>query len=145
MIPPSVMRSNKQQTNSTENEHSPKLKNSHEDPATKKFEEELALLDATSSKLTMNNWDHTSGSEEDEKIEKICRMNNATTVQFKFNRTQNVPLKTSPASNDMMGVEDDATVNAQPTKKKRLYGPDEPANDSTVPTATDGIDQVKSK
>jgi hypothetical protein len=106
-----------------------------EDLATKKFEEQLALLDASSSKLTMNNWDQSSGgSEEDEQIERICRMNNTGSIsgpiQFKFNRTQNLLLKTSPVSNDVPNNEEEIVPIMNSTKKKRLHKPNDPPSSS---------------
>jgi hypothetical protein len=106
-----------------------------EDLATKKFEEQLALLDASSSKLTMNNWDQSSGgSEEDEQIERICRMNNTGSIsgpiQFKFNRTQNPLLKTSPVSNDVPNNEEETVPIMNSTKKKRLHKPNDPPSSS---------------
>ena len=132
LVPSSVIRS----TKSSNANHSPtSTTNSHhpEDLATKKFEEQLALLDATSSKLTMNHWEQSSdGSEEDEQIERICRMNNTGSIsgpiQFKFNRTQNVPLKTSPALNDMATNEEESVPSMNATKKKRLHKPNDPSN-----------------
>lgn len=112
LVPSSVLRSAKQ------------VQNNHvDDLATKKFEEELALLDASSSKLIMNHSDQSaSGSEEDEQLNRICRMNNVTgtagPIQFKFNRTQNVPLKNSPMSNDVAVNEDETVPMNQITKKE---------------------------
>lgn len=110
MIPTSVLRSQKQNETKISVEH----------PATKMFEEQLALLDAKSSNsTTINNWEQSSGSEEDEQIERICRMNNTKTIsgpiQFKLNRTHHLPLKQSPAANETTNTEDES----QPTKKKR--------------------------
>lgn len=77
----------------------------------------------------MNNWDHSSGgSEEDEQIERICRMNNTGPIQFKFNRTQNLPLKTSPVLNDVTTNEDETMPLMNSTKKKRLHKPNDPSN-----------------
>jgi len=86
----------------------------------------LALLDGQSTK-----WDHnTSGSEEEDQIDRICRMNNtaalAGPIQFKFNRTQNVPLKTSPATNDVLNNDEETNTPSNSNKKKRLHKPDEP-------------------
>lgn len=146
LVPSSVIRS----TKSSNANHSPtSTTNSHlpEDLATKKFEEQLALLDATSSKLTMNHWDQSSGgSEEDEQIERICRMNNTGSIsgpiQFKFNRTQNVPLKTSPASNDMATNEDETVPLMNSTKKKRLHKPNDPSNS---PHSSSSADENETK
>ena len=122
--------------------HSPtSTTTTHEDLATKKFEEQLALLDATSSKLTMINMDQSSGSEEDEQIERICRMNNTATlsgpVQFKFNRTQNVPLKTSLVTNEMLANDDEIVPVMASSKKKRLHRPDDPSTNAPS-SASDG-------
>ena len=99
------------------------------------------MLDATSSKLTMNNLDQTSGSEEDEQIERICRMNNTATIsgpiQFKFNRTQNLPLKASLVSNDMLANDDEIVPVMVSSKKKRLHRPDDPSTNSPS-SASDG-------
>ncbi len=122
-----------------------------EDLASKKFEEQLALLDATSSKLTMNNWDHSSGgSEEDEQIERICRMNNTGSIsgpiQFKFNRTQNLPLKTSPVSNDIGNNEEETIPLMNSTKKKRLHKPNDPSNNSHSSSSADENEkQIRTK
>lgn len=85
----------------------------------------MALLDGQSTK-----WDHnTSGSEEEDQIDRICRMNNtaalAGPIQFKFNRTQNVPLKTSPATNDVLNNDEETNTPSNSNKKKRLHKPDE--------------------
>lgn len=144
LVPSSVLRSAK----SSNNNHSPtSTTNSHhpDDLATKRFEEQLALLDASSSKLTMSNWDQSSdGSEEDEQIERICRMNNTGSIsgpiQFKFNRTQNIPLKTPPALNDI-GINEDETVPLMnSTKKKRLHKPNDPSNSSHSSLSADEND-----
>jgi hypothetical protein len=142
LVPSSVLRTTKQ----INRNHSPTSTtnlNHTEDLATKQFEEQLALLDTTSSKLTMNNWDHSSGgSEEDEQIERICRMNNTGSIsgpiQFKFNRTQNLPLKTSPVSNDI-GVNEEEILPIMNSKKKRLHKPNDPSNSShsSPPSSTD--------
>jgi hypothetical protein len=146
LVPSSVLRTSKQTTiNNETNKHSPTSTtnlNNTEDLATKKFEEQLALLDATSSKLTMNNWDHSSGgSEEDEQIERICRMNNTGSIsgpiQFKFNRTQSLPLKTSPVSNDIGNNEDETVPTMNSTKKKRLHKPNDPSNGSHSSSSAD--------
>jgi hypothetical protein len=141
LVPSSVLRT----TKSSNLNHSPTSttnSNNPEDLATKKFEEQLALLDATSSKLTMNNWDHSSGgSEEDEQIERICRMNNTGSIsgpiQFKFNRTQNLPLKTSPVSNDIGTNEEETIPLINSTKKKRLHKPNDPSNSSHSSSSAD--------
>ena len=150
LVPSSVART----TKLTNNEHNNKLSptstthiNNSEDIATKKFEEQLALLDATSSKLTMNNSDQSSGgSEEDEQIERICRMNNTGSIsgpiQFKFNRTQNLPLKTSPVSNDIGNNEDETVPIMNSTKKKRLHKPNDPSNS---PHSSSSVDENENK
>jgi hypothetical protein len=147
LVPSSVLRTTKH--NET-NKHSPTSTtnlNNSEDLATKKFEEQLALLDATSSKLTMNNWDHSSGgSEEDEQIERICRMNNTGSIsgliQFKLNRTQNLPLKTSPVSNDI-GINEEETIPLMnTTKKKRLHKPNDPSNSSHSSSSADENEKI---
>jgi hypothetical protein len=113
-----------------------------QDLATKQFEEQLELFHATSSKLTMDKWDHSSGgSEEDEQIERICRMNNTGSIsgpiQFKFNRTQNLPLKTSPVSNDIGNNEEETIPLMNSTKKKRLHKPNDPSNTSHSSSSAD--------
>jgi hypothetical protein len=141
LVPSSVLRT----TKATNLNHSPTSttnSNNPEDLATKKFEEQLALLDASSSKLTMNNWDHSSGgSEEDEQIERICRMNNTGSIsgpiQFKFNRTQNLLLKTSPVSNDIGMNEEETIPLMNSTKKKRLHKPNDPSNSSHSSSSAD--------
>jgi hypothetical protein len=141
LVPSSVLRTTKQ-TNTNHSPTSTTNLNNTEDLATKKFEEQLALLDATSSKLTMNNWDHSSGgSEEDEQIERICRMNNTGSIsgpiQFKFNRTQSLPLKTSPVSNDIGNNEDETVPTMNSTKKKRVHKPNDPSNGSHSSSSAD--------
>lgn len=154
LVPSSVLRTTKQTNlNNDTNKHSPTSTTNlnstdTEDLATKKFEEQLALLDATSSKLTMNNWDHSSdGSVEDEQIERICRMNNTGSIsgpiQFKFNRTQNLPLKTSPVSNDIANNEDETIPLMNSTKKKRLHKPNDPSNSS--PHSSSSADENEKK
>jgi hypothetical protein len=146
LVPSSVLRTTKQTNiNNETNKLSPTSttnSNNTEDLATKQFEEQLALLDTTSSKLTMNNWDHSSGgSEEDEQIERICRMNNTGSIsgpiQFKFNRTQNLPLKTSPVSNDIGNNEEETIPLMNSTKKKRLHKPNDPSNTSHSSSSAD--------
>jgi hypothetical protein len=146
LVPSSVLRTAKQtNTNNETNKLSPTSttnSNHTEDLAAKNFEEQLALLDPTSSKLTMNNWDHSSGgSEEDEQIERICRMNNTGSIsgpiQFKFNRTQNLPLKTSPVSNDVGNNEEETIPSMKSTKKKRLHKPNDPPNNSHSSSSAD--------
>jgi hypothetical protein len=146
LVPSSVLRTTKQTNiNNETNKLSPTSttnSNNTEDLATKQFEEQLALLDTTSSKLTMNNWDHSSGgSEEDEQIERICRMNNTGSIsgpiQFKFNRTQNLPLKTSPVSNDIGNNEEETIPLMNSTKKKRLHKPNDPSNSSHSSSSAD--------
>ena len=102
----------------------------NEDSAAKQFEEQLALLDGNSSKLNLNHWEQTtSGSEEDEQVERICRMNNTTTIagpiQFKLIRSQTLPLKTSPVSNEILTNDDDIDTPMNLNKKKRLHKPEE--------------------
>jgi hypothetical protein len=146
LIPSSVVRTAKT-TNNHENKLSPTSTTNVEDLATKKFEEQLALLDATSSKLTMNNWDHSSGSEEDEQIERICRMNNtaniAGPIQFKFNRTQNLPLKTSPVEITNNDEETIPIINS--VKKKRLHKPNDPSSSSHSSSSSDEKSQTKKR
>jgi hypothetical protein len=145
LVPSSVARTTKLTNNENHDKLSPNSTTNSNDPedlATKKFEEQLALLDATSSKLTMNNSDQSSGgSEEDEQIERICRMNNtgsiAGPIQFKFNRTQNLPLKTSPVSNDMGTNEEEIVAIVNSTKKKRLHKPNDPSNSPHSSSSTD--------
>ncbi|CAF1278419.1 unnamed protein product [Adineta ricciae] len=135
LVPSPVMQSNETNENSKSSPTSTTNTNHTEDLATKKFEEQLALLDATSSKLTMNNWEQSSeGSEEDEQIERICRMNNTGSIsgpiQFKFNRTQHLPLKTSAVSNDVANNEEEPEPVVMSTRKKRLHKPNDPITGS---------------
>mgnify|MGYP001066325155 FL=1 len=137
LVPSSVLRSAKQAAN----HHSPTSTNT-EDLATKQFEEQLALLDASSSKLIMNNHSDqsASGSEEDEQLNRICRMNNISGVggpiQIKFNRTQNVPLKNSPMSNDVAENDDESTSVNHVTKKKRLHKLTESVDDTNLASSS---------
>ncbi|UJR36890.1 hypothetical protein I4U23_029603 [Adineta vaga] len=153
LVPSSVIQTSTNQTNDHNNKNSPisATSTSHsEHLATQKFEEQLALLDATSSKLTMNNWDHSSGgSEEDEQIERICRMNNTGSIsgpiQFKFNRTQNLPLKTSPVSNDVGNNEEETVPITISMKKKRLHKPNDPTSSSHSSLSGDEIEKQTSQ
>ncbi|CAF4639245.1 unnamed protein product, partial [Rotaria socialis] len=148
LVPSSIARTNNDNTKlsptSTTNP------NTTEDLAKKKFEEQLALLDATSSKLKMNTSEQSSNeSEEDEQIERICRMNNtgsiAGPIQFKFNRTQNLPLKTSPVSNDMANIDEEAVPVMNATKKKRLHKPNDPTTSSHSTSSGDENEKKKQK
>lgn len=150
LVPSSVVRTNKvpNNDNTKVSPTSTTNLNPTEDLAKKKFEEQLALLDASSSKLKMNTSDQSSNeSEEDEQIERICRMNNTGSIsgpiQFKFNRTQNAPLKTSPVSNDVENNDDENVPLMNSTKKKRLHMPNDP---STSPhSASSGDENEKKK
>ncbi|CAF0810505.1 unnamed protein product [Adineta ricciae] len=135
LVPSPVMQCNETNENSKSSPTSTTNTNHTEDLAAKKFEEQLALLDATSSKLTMNNWEQSSeGSEGDEQIERICRMNNTGSItgpiQFKFNRTQHLPLKTSAVSNDVANNEEEPEPVVMSTRKKRLHKPNDPTTGS---------------
>ena len=150
LVPSSAVRKTKVTNSSNENTKvSPtSTTNTHntEDLAKKNFEQQLALLDATSSKLTMNNSEQSSGgSEEDEQIERICRMNNtgsiAGPIQFKLNRTQNLPLKTSPVLNDMGINEEETAPITTFKKKKRLHKPNDPSSSSHSISSADENDK----
>jgi hypothetical protein len=63
-------------------------------------------------------------------------------IQFKFNRTQNLPLKTSAVSNDIGMNEEETIPLMHSTKKKRLYKPNDP---STSPHSSSSADENEKK
>jgi hypothetical protein len=151
LVPSSVIRSGKQTNKLDAGKYSPILTNpSNDELATKKFEEQLALLDANAPKSAIVNWDQTSGSEDDDRVERIFQMNGITAltgpIQFKLNRTQTLPLKTSPVSNETM-LNDNETMSLTNTmKKKRLHKPTELLASSRVsrtPSSSSSLSDVE--